>query len=126
MKKGVLVSTGAGFCAAIGLMMVFINSASPYVSVAEAPKHSAKVHVVGDIIKETLKPSVLQGEVNFTIKDETGEMPVKYVGPPQSNLDEATQVVVIGSMENDVFLAKQMLVKCPSKYESEKREKAQA
>lgn len=119
MKKGVLISTGVGLCAAIGLMAVFINSASPYVTVAQAASHQQKVHVVGQIVKETLKPSVLQGEVLFTIKDDTGSMPVKYVGPPQSNLEHATSVVVIGSVEKDVFLAKQMLVKCPSKYESE-------
>lgn len=119
MKKGVLISTAVGLCAAAGLMTVFINSSSPYVTVAEAAKHPSKVHVVGKIVQETLKSSVLQGEVNFTIKDDTGSMPVRYVGPPQSNLEHATQVVVIGSVEKDVFLAKQMLVKCPSKYESE-------
>ncbi|TVP98344.1 MAG: cytochrome c maturation protein CcmE, partial [Balneolaceae bacterium] len=33
-----------------------------------------------------------------------------------NNFEQATQLVVIGEMRNNVFHASEMLMKCPSKY----------
>ncbi|MBV6459475.1 MAG: hypothetical protein HONBIEJF_02623 [Fimbriimonadaceae bacterium] len=104
-------------------MAVFVGNASPYVTIAEA-QPGTKVHVVGKIVPETLKQNPMQREVLFQLKDESGVMKVRYVGPAQSNLSHANQVVVIGSKKDDTFEAHQMLVKCPSKYESETGTKA--
>lgn len=119
MKTGVIVSAVLGLVAAVGLTSVFVNNASPYVTIHEVDGHNQDVHVVGKIVPKTLKQNALAREVRFELKDDTGAMPVRYVGPPQSNLAAATQVVVIGSKKDGVFEAHQMLVKCPSKYESE-------
>ena len=118
MKTGILVSTGLALVAGVGLTTVFVNNASPYVTIEHAADNQ-KVHVVGKIVPNTLKQNTLQREVFFELKDDSGVMPVRYTGPPQSNLASATQVVVIGSRKAGVFEATQMLVKCPSKYESE-------
>lgn len=124
MKTGVVVSSLLAAAAGVGLTTVFVNNASPYVTIRELDGSAQKVHVVGKIVPNTLKQNTLAREVRFEIKDDTGAMPVRYTGPPQSNLASATQVVVIGSRKDGVFEAKQMLVKCPSKYESETQAKS--
>lgn len=124
MKTGVIVSATVAILAGIGLTTVFVNNASPYVTIKEVDNLNQKVHVVGKIVPNTLTQNSLAREVSFRIQDDSGEMPVKYVGPPQSNLASATQVVVIGQRKDGVFEANQMLVKCPSKYESDVKPKA--
>jgi cytochrome c-type biogenesis protein CcmE len=123
MKTGMIVSSAVAVVAGIGLTTVFVNNASPYVTIREIEGQNQKVHVVGKIVPNTLKQNSLAREVTFELKDDSGMMPVKYVGPPQSNLSHANQVVVIGSKKDGVFEANQMLVKCPSKYESETKAK---
>jgi len=46
-------------------------------------------------------------------------MPVMYYGVVPGNFDQAKSVVLKGKTENGVFIAEQMLVKCPSKYQGE-------
>ena len=118
MKIGFIASFGIALAAGVGLTAGFVNNASPYVTVKEAAP-GQKVHVVGKIVPNTLKQNTLQREVLFTLNDDSGTMPVRYTGPPQSNLASATQVVVIGSRKDGVFEATHMIVKCPSKYASE-------
>lgn len=119
MKPGVIVSIVVAVLAAVGLTQVFVSQASPYVTVKEAEGKGQVVHVVGKIVPDTIKQNSLAREVQFVLTDETGTMPVRYVGPPQSNLEQATQVVVIGNKKAGTFECDKMLVKCPSKYESE-------
>ncbi|MBL8040763.1 MAG: cytochrome c maturation protein CcmE [Chthonomonas sp.] len=121
MKIGIIVSIVVAVVAAGGLATVFVSNASPYVTIKDSVGHSQRVHVVGKIVPDTLQQNTLAGEVKFDLKDDSGTMAVKYVGPPQSNLESATQVVVIGKEDKGVFLADQMLVKCPSKYESQNK-----
>jgi cytochrome c-type biogenesis protein CcmE len=120
MKAGVIVSIVVAVAAGVVLTNVFVNNASPYVTIKEVEGSELKVHVVGKIVPNTLKQNTLAREVSFELKDASGVMPVRYVGPPQSNLATANQVVVVGTKKDGVFEASQMLVKCPSKYESEK------
>lgn len=124
MKTGAIVSIVLAVVAAAGLTSVFVNNASPYVTIADLEHQDQRVHVVGQIVPNTLKQRSLDREVLFELKDETGVIPVRYTGPTQSNLDSATQVVVIGSRKDGKFEATQMLVKCPSKYESGEGPKA--
>jgi cytochrome c-type biogenesis protein CcmE len=123
MKTGVIVSLALAVTATVGLTTVFVNNSSPYVTIGELGQEGQKVHVVGKIVPTTLKQNSLERVVQFQLKDETGAMPVRYTGPPQSNLESATQVVVIGTKKEGTFEATQMLVKCPSKYESDTKAK---
>jgi len=50
----------------------------------------------------------------------TGELKWRWYVVPQ-NMGEATKVVAIGGMKDGKFVSDQLLVKCPSKYESEKK-----
>jgi cytochrome c-type biogenesis protein CcmE len=59
-----------------------------------------------------------QNTFSFIMKDATGiEMKVIYEGAMPNNFESATSVVVTGSYRNGYFHAKDILTKCPSKYE---------
>ncbi len=124
MKIGVVFAIALAIAGTVALTTAFVNNSSPYVTIRESSERGSVVHVVGKIVPTTLKRDLLAQEVRFELTDDTGKMPVVYTGPPQSNLETATQVVVVGSRKDGVFLAKQMLVKCPSKYESKDKAKA--
>lgn len=119
MKLGLVISIGVAIAAIGGMTSVFVGGSSPYVTVKDAQEAPRRVHVVGEIDQDTLVRNTLAREIKFELKDDSGKMAVRYVGPPQQNLEHATRVVVIGTLQNNVFEADQMLVKCPSKYESE-------
>lgn len=119
MKAGTVatvVLTVGGLCAVV---FAFVRNSSPYVTVAEAKASDHKsVHLSGDIDKSSV--SVGRGTVSFVITDEEGaQAHVVYSGPPPTNLTDATKVVAIGSMNGETFEAHKLLLKCPSKYESE-------
>jgi cytochrome c-type biogenesis protein CcmE len=119
MKLGAIatiVMTVVGLCA---IVFVFVKNSSPYVTIAQARESSSpSVHLAGDIDKSSL--TVTAAAATFLITDEKGETTtVVFDGPPPANMGEATKVVAIGKMEGDHFAAKKLLLKCPSKYESE-------
>jgi cytochrome c-type biogenesis protein CcmE len=119
--QGSYVSAGVALTSVIGLGFVFMMNASPYATIKDvAASTSSGAHVVGQIEPGTIRQNFVKQSLNFTIKDDTGTMPVSYTGSPVSNLESATKVVVIGKYENGVFHARDMQVKCPSKYEAEK------
>jgi hypothetical protein len=58
-----------------------------------------------------------ENAVTFHMKDQDGNVRrVVYPRPKPNNFEQATQLVVIGEMRNNVFHAHDMLMKCPSKY----------
>lgn len=121
MKMGTILSIVLVLGGAGALSAVFVQNASPYVTVEQALTAKNEVHVTGEIIPGSLQQQSFSKDVRFDLKDEKGTMSVLYNGPTQSNLGEAKKVVVIGTMNHGVFESKKMLVKCPSKYESDKK-----
>ncbi len=121
MKAGQLVAVIAAILGIGVVMTAFLINASPYVTIAEARKSEAdNLHVPGDILKETLNVSTSKGQVTFMIRDKEGDtIPILYKGAPPANMGEATKVVVVGGVKNNIFEARKMILKCPSKYESE-------
>lgn len=120
-KRGVIVSSGIALLAVLGLGMVFVANASPYVTIPQLSESQGKVvHVSGTMDHASLRQNLSKGEATFKITDQGHDLNVLYRGKPQPNLANATTVVVIGKMEGDQFVAHDMLLKCPSKYESTK------
>lgn len=115
-----------GGIAAVGT--AFVSNASPYGTFADARKtKSESMHVAGDVLKETVSTDLKHGTMRFQMKDTTGEtMQIVYSGPPPSNLGEATKVVAIGGIQNGEFHSEKLLIKCPSKYEGQKKPGAQS
>lgn len=108
------------------VVMAFVASASPYGTVADARQGGRdRLHVAGDVVEGSLKRDLQNQQLLLTLKDEKGEtMQVFHTGEMPSNLAEVKKVVVVGKMEEGKFHSTQMLVKCPSKYEDEKANKA--
>ncbi|MEX0823385.1 MAG: cytochrome c maturation protein CcmE [Balneolaceae bacterium] len=99
------------------LMYNFGNSISTYVNFEQAEGRSTS-HVVGTwdntqdygFSRETM-------QFSFHMKDQDGNVRrVVYSKPKPNNFEQATQLVVIGELRNNVFYANEMLMKCPSKY----------
>ena len=118
-QRGAVVSGVLAVLAAGGLAAVFVANASPYLTISEvATAEGAGLHVAGDLDKSTLRQNLSKRESTFTIRDQGQSLKVVYRGKPQPNIANATKVVVIGKMEAGQFVASDMLLKCPSKYES--------
>lgn len=99
------------------LMYNFGTSISTYVNFEQAENRSSS-HVVG-VWESSLDYGFNNQTMQFSfhMKDEDGNVRrVVYPRPKPNNFEQATQLVVIGEMRNNVFYANDMLMKCPSKY----------
>lgn len=111
----------AGFAVYAGMNLS--ASVTPYVSIAEATASQSSVQVKG-LRDENFEPRQNDGEFIFNLRDEeTGEiLPVKFSGVKPDQFDEAYHVVAVGKYDaaDETFHAKKLLIKCPSKYESQR------
>ncbi|MFI5370734.1 MAG: cytochrome c maturation protein CcmE [Candidatus Eisenbacteria bacterium] len=112
---------------ALGLLAVaigvgvtsFKKSVTPYITFTEARRSSGLVQVNGVLADKryVLKPN--EQYLSFRLRDDKGEiLPVEYHGVIPGNFDQATSIVAIGRYEDQKFVADQLLVKCPSKYQA--------
>ncbi|MDZ7771852.1 MAG: cytochrome c maturation protein CcmE [Balneolaceae bacterium] len=99
------------------LMYNFGNSISTYVNFQQAQDMEG-AHVVGTWEdSRDYGFSMEEKQFSFYMKDEEGNVRrVVYPKPKPNNFEQADRLVVIGSMQNGVFYANDMLMKCPSKY----------
>ena len=120
---GTVVSIFVATLAVSGMVIAFLSNASPYVSIKEAKLSTADdLHVSGSLDKDSLKNDHRKHELRFTLVDEAGDrLPVVYTGETINNMEEATKIVAIGKYEDGTLQAHKLLVKCPSKYEAEKK-----
>jgi len=96
----------------------FKSNLTPYVSFEEASRMGSKVQVAGGLVENSTKYLDATEELEFAMVDEDGNtMTVHYNGVKPGNFEEAVQIVAIGSYQEGVFSAEQLLVKCPSKYQ---------
>jgi len=96
----------------------FRKTLTPYVSFEEARKSGATVQVIGQVVLSRVDYDTAFHQLAFPLVDDDGNrMPVQYSGTKPGNFDQADKVVVIGSYRDGVFMADQLLVKCPSKYQ---------
>jgi len=106
---------------AIGAILSTLSDSSTYASFNEAASHPGKVfHVVGKLDKD--KPQVYDPETDadlfsFYLVDNEGKenKVILHRARPQ-DFEKSEQIVVIGKMQDDQFVASDVLMKCPSKY----------
>jgi cytochrome c-type biogenesis protein CcmE len=110
----------------------FLNTTVQYVSITEAKDASRMVQVMGKIDFDRVDYNAEESRLEFAIFDADADSPVGsddlnivYYGVVPGNFDQATSVVVKGKPENGEFVADQILVKCPSKYQGEGGEEFQ-
>jgi len=105
----------------------FLKTTIRYVSIPDAAQASRTVQVMGKIdfdhVNYNADSSRLEFDVYDPQADQSGQadrLSVVYYGVVPGNFDQATSVVVKGKPGPDGrFVADQMLVKCPSKYQGE-------
>ena len=114
---------------AVFVIISTAGDASTYVSFDEAKAlfeqgNDKKVHVVGQLKTSDsgeimgVEPSEDKLTVTFLMVDNNNETnKVYYNKPMPPDLEQSEQVVVIGQFKQDIFIADQILLKCPSKYE---------
>ena len=105
----------------------FLKTTIQYVPLHEATRATRTVQVMGKIDFARVKYNAADTRLEFAVYDaETRDTanapryPVVYYGVVPGNFDQAKSVVLKGKPGGDgVFVAEQMLVKCPSKYQGE-------
>ncbi|MBX9851675.1 MAG: cytochrome c maturation protein CcmE [Cytophagaceae bacterium] len=116
----------------IGIIISTTGDASKYVSFKEAYEMAAdgdddKVHVVGKLKKDP-QGNIIGMEydpkaTNFfsfiLVDNNNEERRVVYLNIKPQDFEKSEQVVIVGSVKENVFLADDILMKCPSKYENQ-------
>jgi cytochrome c-type biogenesis protein CcmE len=98
----------------------FQKTVTPYIPFSEAKRSSGMVQVNGALADKNYVLDHDAQYLEFRLRDEHGEiMPVQYRGVIPGNFDQATMIVAIGRYKGGHFEAEQLLVKCPSKYQTE-------
>lgn len=112
--------------AAIGVILSLFANTSTYTDFSAATDNPGKeFHIIGKLALD--KPIVYDTKVDankftFFMTDQKGdEKLVTYKGAKPQDFEKSEQVVVIGKMENNEFIASSLLLKCPSKYNEEKK-----
>jgi len=95
----------------------FTKALTPYITFEEARRTDRTVQIMGTLAdsKVIREPD---GRFSFTLQDEKGDtIKVIYNGAKPTDMERAPSVGAIGRYENGIFVAQQLLVKCPSKYQ---------
>lgn len=101
-------------------MYSFKSTMTTYVSVSEARVSPRPVQVAGIVALGSKQYDLQNNKLIFTLREDSGdEMPVEYDGHKPANFDDVTKIVATGkyNTERQVFVARELLVKCPTKYE---------
>ena len=107
---------------AIGAIVGSISDSSTYADFDKAFSNPEReYHVVGQLNRD--KPTVYEPEKNadlftFHMLDNNGvEKEVFLTKAKPQDFERSEQIVLIGKAKDDVFVAREILMKCPSKYE---------
>ena len=122
---------------AIAIIISTNDNASQYVDFETASTISESVHVVGTLPRDSqghivgieYNPLKDPNFIAFQLIDEKQkEFTVVCFNPPTSMTDfkRSEKVVVNGSVKDNQFVADEILLKCPSKYENNKLETSSA
>lgn len=114
----------AGVVIVVGLVLGAVNffeSNVEYADFATAEKTGKKVQVKGEWIQDMESNfDADKAQFTFYMKDDNQQvMRVVLDGAKPNNFEIATSVVAKGSINGDHFHAKEVLTKCPSKYEGD-------
>lgn len=106
---------------AIAAIVSTYGDASTYETFSVASEHEGKeYHIVGTLNREKEKyydPKKDANYFSFYLLDEKGEeRKVIYHAPEPQDFESSEKIVIIGKMQGNEFIASQILLKCPSKY----------
>ncbi|TVR83047.1 MAG: cytochrome c maturation protein CcmE [Saprospirales bacterium] len=124
MKKIHLVA-GLLLAGAVVLLVISSSDLGTYYTFAEAEllEDDRNVKIIGLLSKDKemiYRPEIDPNRFTFYMTDEAGEerMVVLLSEKPQ-DFEMSEQLVLTGRFRDGVFVAREMLMKCPSKYQDE-------
>jgi cytochrome c-type biogenesis protein CcmE len=113
---------------AVAVVISTMTDSSTYSDFTEASQKQGKeLHIIGKLNRA--KPIEYNAQQNanqfsFYLVDDKGvEKKVIYHNAKPQDFEKSEKVVIIGSMKGDEFIAKSLLLKCPSKYNDKKPSK---
>jgi cytochrome c-type biogenesis protein CcmE len=105
---------------AIGSMFTLLTSSTTFSNFADAQKAEEEVQVAGTLVKSkpmTYDPVKNPNLFSFYMVDRNGkESKVVLLDTKPQDFERSQEIVAIGSMKGNEFVAKKLLMKCPSKY----------
>ena len=110
-------------------LYTFSFAIAQHVTISQVEKMPGQsVQVPGKILKDTVNYDAAHTELRFDIEEMKTKQPkrmtVVYKEPKPENFDSATSVEAVGMYKNGVFYARNLLVKCPSKYNDEAKKES--
>ena len=122
MKK-VYIIAGIMIAVAISLFVMAQDDLSTYSNISQAIATGDRVKIAGQLAKdmEMLYDPVQDPNLfTFYIRDNEGTtQKVVLLQPKPQDFELSEQVVLTGRMQEDAFVATDVLMKCPSKYKDE-------
>ncbi len=125
MKKRLLIGGGIILIAVIYLLYLsFGSSVSYYVTVSEFYDRidellDSNVRLAGNVADGSIEWDAGEVELAFNLTEGGRDMPVVYHGAQPSGFKAGSTILVEGKYGSDgIFQASQLILKCPSKYES--------
>jgi cytochrome c-type biogenesis protein CcmE len=120
MSKKVKTIIGVIIIVAViaAIIPTFLSNKIEYVNFNDARQKTKTVEVKGTWLKD--KEAKFEGnKFSFYMRDDNNtEMKIVYDGAKPNNFEVAEAVVVKGKVRDGVFMANDILTKCPSKYEA--------
>ncbi len=108
----------------VGVLIVAagdMSKESTFIEAAQMPGQSFKV--IGQLSKDKNMEYDAEKDPNyfsFYMKDKEGnERKVVIKAAKPQDFERSEEIVITGYAENDIFMATDMLLKCPSKYKDE-------
>ncbi|MFK8164088.1 MAG: cytochrome c maturation protein CcmE [Lewinella sp.] len=108
---------------ATGLVLTAGGEVAPYANFEKAAETGESVKLVGNLVKD--KPMVFEplkdpNKFSFFLEDQEGNERevILLKGKPQ-DFEMSESIVLTGRMEGEKFIAKDIQLKCPSKYKDE-------
>ncbi len=111
---------------AVAIVVSTFTDSGTYSTFSEAAAHPGReFHIIGTLNQSKpliYDPQANANEFSFHMLDENGEdMRVIYRNAKPQDFEKSEKVVIIGSMQDDHFEAKSLLLKCPSKYNDQNK-----
>ena len=124
MKKRYLIGGGIVILAVAYLITLALGSSvSYYLTVSELMNKSdelynTKVRVIGNIVDGSVQWNAKDVELKFAVSEGGETLSVIYNGATPTGFEPGSDILVEGKLQPDkVFLANQLIMRCPSKYE---------
>ncbi|MCK9204598.1 MAG: cytochrome c maturation protein CcmE [Bacteroidales bacterium] len=123
--KGTHIVTILFLVAIIAIVITTMTNSGAYSNFAEAAaKPGRELHIIGAL--DHIKPIEYDAlknanQFSFFMTDEKGiQKKVVCKSAKPHDFEKSEKVVIIGSMQGEQFVAKSLLLKCPSKYDEKK------